>query len=122
VFTGVGSVGLGIVGGALLVGQGIPMDRLEAELNSLTWFWVLGLLLGFCGSVFGGYVAAWMGRDFPLRHAIAAGSVSLLFGMVPSFFWENMGPMWATVAGLALTLPAALLGGYLRGPRSKRMR
>ena len=105
---------VGIVAAVPLIMQGTPPERLQAELNNMTWVHGVGVLLGCCGTVLGGFVAAWIGKDFPLRHAFAVAMVSLLTALALIVPFPHMQPLWVSVTGLALVVPAGLLGGYLR--------
>lgn len=108
---------LGIVAAAVVMSRGVPLDRLENAMNSLVWVQVGGLLVGFCGTTLGGYVAARMGKVLPLRHALATGLISVLLGLVTIVLFPDSQPMWVSLVGLALVLPAAALGGYLRASK-----
>ena len=119
-FSAVTGVVAGVIGAVLLVMQGIPPERLQAELNNMTWIHATAIVLGCCGTMLGGYVAAWMGKAFPLRHGFAVGIASLLTGLVPITLFPEMQPMWVSVAAVALVLPAGLLGGVLRASRDQR--
>ena len=68
--------------------------------------------LGFTGV--GGYVAAMLAKERPLAHAAAVGLLSLVFGVTISVLAPSDAPLWYQALGLALTVPAAALGGWLR--------
>ena len=110
----------GISAAVLLIRQGTPPDQVQDHLNNnLTW--LLGLsVLGCCGTILGGYVAAWMGKAFPLRHGFAVGMLSILSSLLILVLSPRTQPLWFSVAGLALTVPAGLLGGYLWAVRAPR--
>lgn len=101
--------------------QGARVERIQQVLSNSTAVLVGGLLIGTCGSILGGYVAAWMARQRELRHAMATGIASLTFGFamlslqslspIPLFQPQ---PLWISILAFMLTVPAATLGGWLR--------
>ena len=69
-------------------------------------------------AVFGGYVAAWIGKHAPLKHALALGILMLaLGGMMMVMDPDNPEPLGSRIATLALALPCPILGGWLRARR-----
>jgi len=113
----VGGVVVGMIAAGILIRQGLPPDRLQAELLSMDWVKWMGLLVGTCGTIFGGYVGAWMGKDFPLRHALAVGILGLLTGLGAMLVLPHAQPTWIDLVGVVIGVPAALLGGYMRAAR-----
>jgi len=80
---------------------------------------LIGLLIGPCCSILGGYVAAWMARQRELLHALATGIASLTIGMVMLSLQylspvPATQPVWITIIAFILTVPAAICGGWLR--------
>ena len=108
------SIVLGVVGAALLIADRVPPGEMEQRLMEMSWLHGLGVLGSGCGSLGGGYIAAWIGRTRALAHGVAVGVVSLITGLVPILAFPDMQPLWVTVFAAVLTVPAAALGGYLR--------
>lgn len=75
-----------------------------------------GLILGTASTVLGGYLAARLARSVPYFNALAFGVLGLLISAIGS----GDLPTWFKLIGLALTLPAALLGGHLAKLRMSR--
>jgi CBS domain containing-hemolysin-like protein len=73
------------------------------------------LILGTASTVLGGFLAARFARSVPYFNALAFG----LLGLVVSVFTVDDVPTWFKIIGFALTLPAALLGGYFAKLRSQ---
>ena len=74
------------------------------------------LILGTATTVVGGFMIARIARSLPYFNALAFGVVGVLLNVVPA----SQVPIWLQVVGVALTIPAALLGAYLaRRPLSK---
>lgn len=119
VSSNVGGVVLGIVWGIFQIAQGANWAQFQQSLSSSTGLFVGGLLIGVCGSVLGGFVAAWMAKHRELQHALATGVLSLLTGIammsLNSFSPIPISqPAWISVLAFAVTVPAALFGGWLR--------
>jgi hypothetical protein len=83
--------------------------RLLQPLYQDVRYLTIGLILGTLSTVLGGYLSARLAKSVPYYNALAFGAVSLLVGS----FTSAEVPLWARIVGLGLTLPAALLGGYL---------
>ena len=64
--------------------------------------------------VLGGYLAALIGRTSPFGHALALGIFSQVLGIVTLLSEFGTAPTWFLIALLAMVLPLALMGGYLR--------
>lgn len=112
-------VGVDIVSGMLLtqmfggpgLGSGLSDEELRRAYQVLMQdvrYLTLGLVLGTASTVLGGYLAARLARSVPYFNALAFGVLGLLISAIGS----GEVPTWFKVAGLLLTLPAALLGGH----------
>jgi hypothetical protein len=66
--------------------------------------------------IIGGYVAAWLAPNRPLRHAVILGSIGTLVALVGAMAtWNmNLGPHWYALAIAVAALPAAAFGGMVR--------
>ena len=118
-FTFAVSMVLGVVAAIILVSQRVPPDQFVNHMQEMHWINVVGILGGLCGTMSGGFVAAWMGGSRPIGHGVAVGVVSLITSAIPMAFFPDMQPLWVTVAAAIFTVPAAMLGGYLRGSRQQ---
>ena len=88
------------------------------ERLSQSWpFLLLSMVVGGACTVFGGYVAGRIARHSFLKHALAAGGLSLVLGIL--LFRSDDGPYAGILAilGYGLHLPLALLGGWLASRR-----
>lgn len=61
----------------------------------------------------GGFVTAWLAGRAPLRHAAAFGIVQTGLTLLAMITLWHLQPAMAWIATLIMTLPAALLGGWL---------
>ena len=78
-----------------------------------------GILLAMLGYVtvyatFGCWLAARLAPARPMFHALVLGGLGLAFNVMGSAMRGDTAPLWYHVVGLALTLPSAWLGGWLR--------
>lgn len=119
--TVLGGCVIGLVAGLVLAMQGSPVEDVERQISGSTAIQVGSLVYGLCCTALGGYVAAWIAGFKPVLHAVAAGAISLIWGLLVvalnlfvGFYFQ---PLWITIAGMILVLPAAAVGGVLRGSR-----
>ena len=74
------------------------------------------LILGTASTVVGGYLVARIARSIPYFNALAYGAVAFVLSIIGT---TDL-PAWFRVVGIALTIPAALLGAYfVKRPLSK---
>ena len=66
------------------------------------------LILGTASTIVGGFLVARIARSIPYFNALAYG----VLGMVLSILMTGELPTWFRVVGIALTVPASLLGAY----------
>ncbi len=71
------------------------------------------VLIGFLGTVVGGSVAGWMGRESEWLHGALVGVIAVLGTVIVEPFSPD--PTWFTTVSLIGCGPAGLLGGYLAG-------
>ena len=83
-----------------------------------TSLWLVALGYRTIDGTIGGYVAAWLAPDRPIAHALALGIIGFVLstaGVVGT--WSRgpeFGPKWYALALVVVSLPCALLGGFLR--------
>jgi hypothetical protein len=113
--SGVSSVVLGV----LVAAGGTRPDQFAATMTSPGML-AFSLLIGHAGSVLGGYVtAAVAGRD-EIKHGCVLGVLYLALGTAmtlagsASMDSEHQFPLWYHAVSLGGTLPACVLGAYLR--------
>lgn len=70
---------------------------------------LIGGALGLLATVLGGYVAARTAEVAPLLNAACVGVFGVIFGLV----FIGGSPLWFSLIGMLLTLPAAIAGGVL---------
>jgi hypothetical protein len=80
------------------------------ELYSNTGYVTWTLILGTASTVVGGYLTARLVRSVPYFNALAFGVLGVLIGILMS----TDVPTWLRVIGNLPTIPAALVGAYLR--------
>jgi len=92
--------------------EGSAEDTLD-RLGQSWSFLLISMVVGGSFTVLGGYVAGRLARHSFLKHALAAGGLSLVLGIL--LFRSDDGPYSGVVAilGYGLHLPLAMLGGWL---------
>lgn len=106
-------VGTAIASVFLFAAAGIdPGDATAVERLRESMPWLLaGLPVGLFFTVLGGYVAAFLARGAELNHAFLVGIASAITGALSSIAAPP--PLWFLLVALALTVPAAMAGGYV---------
>jgi hypothetical protein len=110
---------------AMLAAPGSVAIEDSVDQLARSWpFLMASMILGGGCTVLGGYVAGRVARHSFLKHALAAGALSLAAGIL--LFRGDDGPYSGLIAflGYGLHLPLALLGGWLawrnQGRRQER--
>lgn len=73
------------------------------------------------GSVVGGFLAAWIGWNAPVAHALVLGGLLTLAGIANNLMLPP--PVWFWISGIVVLLPAAYAGARLaprKDPASTR--
>jgi hypothetical protein len=82
-----------------------------------TSLWVLATGYRIVYGVAGGYIAARLAPDRPMKHALALGVVGLVLSIVGAAVnWNKgaaYGPHWYPLALVVIALPTCLAGGRL---------
>ena len=115
-------IAFGILYAILTLASGTKTEELQKTLQDSVAVNIAGFVIGTLSTGLGGYVAAWMGKVFPLRHAFAMGMLSLSTGLAYWAISPSSMSLGHGIAALAVVLPAALLGGYVQASRSKKHR
>ncbi len=108
----------GLLGIAFGVGPDTPDSRIQ-ELLAAPEFIISATVHGTFFTALGGYVAARLAPDDPMRHALIVGVLSLLLAILlttapgegPETAW------WVDALGYLLAVPAAVAGGWLGARR-----
>jgi len=73
--------------------------------------------------VAGSYLTARLAPDRPMKHALALGIVGVILSIAGAVgTWERgpeFGPKWYALAIVAIAIPCALTGGWLRGAQRR---
>ena len=105
---------LGFVFGFALASSGMTPPEIQEMFMTSVEIQIAGIALGLFATGLGGFVAAWMGRGFPVWHAFAMGVASLLWSLlVGAVFADLVSSEYASL-GLAFVVPVAMFGGDLR--------
>jgi len=88
-----------------------------------TSLWLLAMSYRMIDGTIGGYVAAWLAPNRPIAHAFALGIIGFLLSIAGALAtWSKgpeFGPKWYPLALVVVSLPCALLGGFLRARQLK---
>jgi hypothetical protein len=119
------SLALDFVGGTLLVAsfssgliEGMSPEQLEASIRATMQsdgFLLASVLFGTATTVIGGYAAAHLARAYPYFNAFAVGVIGIVLGLVLG----GDTPWWFDAVAYVLSVPAAVLGAYLRQQRNQ---
>ena len=124
-------VGAVLAGLLLLVILDITIDvLLHATGIYPPWFqpmstslWLLAIAYRMMDGTIGGYVVARLAPDRPIAHALILGIIGLLLSSAGAIATWNQGPefgpRWYPLALIMVSLPCALLGGFLRARQVK---
>jgi|SRR5215211_6619897 len=78
------------------------------------WMVMLALVYRSIYIVVGGYVAAALAPNRPIRHAIALGIVGIALGILGAIATWGVTPAWFSISLVILGLPCVWLGGKLK--------
>ncbi len=110
--TFLGGIALFAIMGSFLVSQGASPEDLDASLAGSDLTQLLGVTLGLCCTVLGGYVTGRVARQREYYHALLTGIVVLLIGEIMVSTSPDGTPLATRIIGDILVIPAALLGAY----------
>lgn len=68
----------------------------------------------FVFATFGCWLTARLAPARPMFHALVLGALGLVFNVIGSAVMWDVAPVWYHALALAMTLPAAWLGGWIR--------
>lgn len=88
--------------------------RIEQQLTPSVGFNLSFLFIGLFFTGLGGYIAAKIAKFAELKHAFAVGILSLVTGVLVTVIFRIPIKNWFDWSGYLLTIPLALLGGYIR--------
>jgi MFS family permease len=92
-------------------------EAIRALLASAPVGALLVVLLGWVlGSLLGGFLAAWIGWNAPVAHALVLGGLLTLAGIANNLMLPP--PAWFWIPSLVVLLPAAFAGARLAPRRS----
>lgn len=104
---------LGTMTAMHFISQGTESQKIDALLYSSTTFCLTSITIGLLFTILGGFWASHIATAFKLKHAFATGTLLSLIG-APFVFAQPQIPYWYSLTVLILTIPAAVIGGYLQ--------
>jgi len=95
----------------ILVFQGASVQELYYRVAQSPVLLAVSFTFGFVAYIVGGYWTARLSTDRPMRNALAAAGLLMLFGVFAYLLpYEIPIPMWARVVSLLLPIPAYAAG------------
>src|SRR4030042_3054503 len=106
---------IGIIAGIIIATSVVSPEEIGEKFSNFTVFKIVLLLNGLFFSAFGGYLAARIAKISELKHSFITGVLSVLTGILFLLIMPEMTTLdWSQIASLLLTIPFALIGGYVR--------
>jgi uncharacterized membrane protein len=120
------------IGGSMLVGglfvfvymlvlasQNVPQEELQRRVLADQDYYIVSLVLGLAFMAVGAFVAARMARAREMAHALWVGLVAVAVSVPLVAAGDTSAyPSWYMPVSFALTIPAALVGGYIARRRT----
>ncbi len=78
------------------------------------------LAYGTLSVALGGYVTAWIARRSPSRHALIMGILQAGLTILAMTSMRDQAPIWIWMASIAMSVPAAWLGGWWYAKRAEK--
>ncbi len=106
----------------LLLAQGVPQAAIEGRIMADKSHFVATMIMGFGFTAAGSYIAARIARTRELMHAGIVGFMGIVTGLVlVSTADTSRWPSWYIPVSFSLTLPVAVLSGYIAQRRHRHI-
>lgn len=105
-----------IFGGDLFVPE-MSEDEVKKVLETIAAngnYQLTAFVCGMATTVLGGYLAARLAKGFPYYNGLAIGVVGVVFVLI----FGGGGPVWMTILGILLTIPASIYGAHVASKRA----
>jgi hypothetical protein len=107
---------LAIITVVVLAMNGTPKNEIEAYLHGPIIL-ILGMIIGFCFTVLGGFIAGRVSRNFEVLHGGIVGFIGIIIG---SLFWTTLPLCYKSVSLLGV-VPLGMLGGRIAKVSRKKL-
>ncbi len=67
--------------------------------------------------ILGSYITARLSPDRPMRHALILGAIGVVLSIAGALALGDRGPLWYSLAVIAMSLPCAWAGARIQGAR-----
>jgi len=98
--------------GAALM-QALALEKADVAMRLFVVTQTLGCMVA------AGYICAWIAPRAKTKHAVIMGFIQLMLTIYAMVALPSYGPLWISVVGVVLLVPAAWLGGWLRERKLK---
>lgn len=115
----IGSI-IGFLFGFFLLVSGVPLPLIVEKTSTSAFLNYLGILIESFTTILGGYVAAWYAKHSELKHSLVVGILLEIVVLLDISFSPVSISRWYGVTWTLITIPSAVLGGYLRVYMAKR--
>ena len=108
-----------IVYSIILSQQGYSPDEIESMMTTSSFVYFVGLILGLGCTVLGGFVCGRITKREEVKHSALVGLVGLVLALLSTGGPE---PIWYQIIGVILTVPLAVVGGYIAYTKNKAIK
>lgn len=97
-------------------------DQIMAAIRANALFYTLQVAIGAAGSIFGGYVAAWLAKRNELLNGALSAILCIAMGVYSISAGHASGALAETAVSFVMSPLLGLLGGYIRFIQRNRRR
>lgn len=99
-----------------LLTSGMSADEVQKAIETIVAkgdYVLASFVGGMSTTVLGGYLVARLAKGFPYYNGLAIGVVGVVFVLC----FATGGPLWFTILGVLLTIPASIYGAHIAAKR-----
>ena len=115
----VAAVIFAIIYSIFLAQQGYSPDEIESMMTTSSLVYFVSLILGLACTVLGGFVCARIAKREEVKHSAIVGAVGVVLALLSTGGPE---PIWYLIIGVILTVPLAVVGGYIAHTKNKAIK
>ena len=108
-----------IVYSIILSQQGHSTTEIESMMTGSSFVYLVSLILGLGCTVLGGFVCARIAKREEVKHSAIMGVGGLVLSLLSTGDPE---PVWYLIIGVILTVPMAVVGGYIAYTKNKAIK
>ena len=108
-----------IIYSIFLAQQGYSPDEIESMMTTSSLVYLVSLMLGLGCTVLGRFVCARIAKREEVKHSAIMGVAGLVLALLSTGGPE---PIWYLIIGVILTVPLAVVGGYIAYNKNKAIK